>query len=179
MKIFISRFINPLLLSLFVILIFAGCGKKNDSDASGSNYYVKFNVAGKSFEYKGSPYASFSQDNGLYIGGVGAFKDMGVGTKNVVSVSISSNSAIQTNTYSGLVNISSGGTTLAVIFAYIDENGKSFGNHYEDNADNKVTITSLSQNSVKGTFSGKIYEILNQAASPLSFSGEFYVKRMN
>ena len=157
----------------------AGCGKKNGSGSSDTDYYVKFSVSGNQFNFKGYPYASFSQSDGMYLGGIGSSQDQGVGTKNVVSVTFGSLASIKEGTYSGLLNPPAGGATPAVFFAYIDKDGKTFGNLYNDNATNKVTITSISSGSVKGNFSGKIYDVLQPGSSPLEFSGDFNVKRVN
>lgn len=87
--------------------------------------------------------------------------------------------ALTTGTYSGLVSPPSGGNSPAIFFSWIDENGKTYTSLYKDNVTNTATITSMTSSSVKGNFSGKIYEALNQDSDPLTFSGEFVVKRMN
>lgn len=165
------------LLLLVSVLLFSGCSKSGNDGGSG-NYYFTFTVNGKTTNFKGNPYASFNESNGLYYGGAGAFQDMNVGTKNVVSALVSSSSSIKAGTFTGLVAVPSGGDTPAVIFSWIDENGKTYSSVYQDNATNTVTITELTGASVKGTFSGKIYDILQPNAAGMSFSGEFYVKRM-
>lgn len=171
----LKSFIVLLLLTAF----FTGCGKKNDSGSSGSDYYIKFKVDGKQYTFKGYPYAAFSQSDGIHMGGFGAFKEEGLGTKNVASVLVGSLADIKERTYSGLVNPPAGGATPAVFFSYIDENGKTFANLYDDNATNTVTITSLNGTSVKGNFSGKIYDAVQAGGTPLEFSGDFFVKRTN
>jgi hypothetical protein len=170
-----NRFFVLLLSMLFI----AGCGKKNGGTSSGSDYYIKFKVDGKEITFKGFPYASFSQSDGMYLGGFGAFKEEGVGTKNVASVLVGGLTEIKEGTYSGLINPPSGGETPAVFLSYIDDNGKTFANLYNDNATNTVTITYLTKTSVKGNFSGKIYDAVQAGGASLDFSGEFFVKRTN
>ncbi|MDP4286192.1 MAG: hypothetical protein Q8891_17420 [Bacteroidota bacterium] len=172
-----TRLTVSLLLLSITIMIFAGCGKKDGSTSS--DYYLRFTVSGKSFTFKGYPYASFSQDNGIYMAGIGSFQDQGVGTKNVASVLIGSLTAIKEGTYSGLIAPPGGGNTPSIFFSYIDDTGKTFGSLYDDNATNTVTVTSLTGTSIKGTFSGKIYDMLDANASPMSFEGDFYVTRVN
>jgi hypothetical protein len=164
---------------LMITALFVGCGKKDGGGSSNSDYYIKFKIDGKQITFKGYPYASFSQSDGMYMGGFGAFEKENVGTKNVASVLVGSLSEIKEGTYSGLINPPSGGATPAVFLTYIDDNGKTFGNLYQDNATNTVTITSLNGTSVKGNFSGKIYDVAQAGSSPLEFSGEFSVKRTN
>ena len=168
--------ISLLLLSITIMML-AGCGKKNSSTSS--DYYFRFTLSGKSYNFKGYSYASFSQDNGIYMAGVGSFQDQNVGTKNVASVLIGSLSNIKEGTYSGIIAPPSGGNTPSIFFSYIDDTGKTFGSLYDDNATNTVTVTSLTGTSIKGTFSGKIYDVLDPNASPMSFEGDFYVKRVN
>jgi hypothetical protein len=115
----------------------------------------------------------------MYLGGFGAFKEEGVGTKNGASILVGSLTDIKEGTYSGLINPPSGGETPAVFLSYIDDNGKTFANLYNDNATNTVTITSLTKTSVKGNFSGKIYDAVQAGGASLDFSGEFFVKRTN
>lgn len=166
------------ILFLAAAILLAGCSKDKKGSASG-DYYFKFSVNGQSYNFEGNPYATFSQSNGLYLGGFGSFKDMSVGTKNVVSALVGSTTALKTGTYSGLLYPPSGGNSPTVFFSWIDENGKTFGNLYQDNATNIVTITELTNSSVKGTFSGKIYDVLQPGSAAMSFSGEFLVKRVN
>lgn len=170
-----SRFNFFHLLFLFSVVLFTSCSKSN---SGGSDYYFKFTVNGKTTTFKGNPYATFNESGGLYYGGAGAFQDMNVGTKNVVSALVSGTSSIKTGTFKGLVSVPSGGDTPAVIFSWIDENGKTYSSVYQDNATNTVTITAITGSSVKGTFSGKIYDLMQPNAAEMSFSGEFYVKRM-
>ncbi|MEO9020492.1 MAG: hypothetical protein ABI237_15665 [Ginsengibacter sp.] len=180
MKKLVKNKFNPYtLLFLIATIIFAGCGKKDSDHSSDTDYYIKFTVLGKSYTFKGYPYATLSQADGIYTGGVGSFQEQGVGTKNVASILIGSLSSIKQETYSGIINTPAGGTTPAIFFAYIDENGKTFGSLYKDNVTNTVTITALSGTSIKGNFSGKIYDVLATNTSPINFSGDFNVKRVN
>ena len=167
------------LLFLTATAMLAGCGKKKGDASSDTDYYVRFTVSGKSYTFKGYPYATLSQADGIYTGGIGSFQEQGVGTKNVASILIGSLSAIKEGAYSGIITPPAGGATPAIFFAYIDEAGKTFGSLYKDNATNSATITALSGTSVKGNFSGKIYGVLDANASPITFSGDFYVKRVN
>lgn len=177
-----KNFFNPqckfLLFLLFTILLLWGCSKKNDNSSSGGDYAIHFTVGSSSYTFSGSPYGTFSESNGYFIGGVGAFKTMGDGSKNVVSVLVSGLSRISNGTYSGVIHPASGGETPAVIFSYIDENGKTYSSTYADNSSNTVSITSISSTSVKGTFTGKLHDALHPDAAPVNFSGDFFVKRM-
>lgn len=163
------------LVILVAVILLSGCSK---SDNGGGDYYFKFTLNGKTTTFKGNPYGSFNESGGIYYGGAGAFQDMNVGTKNVVSALVSSASSIKAGTFTGLVSVPSGGDTPAVIFSWIDENGKTYSSMYQDNATNTVTITDLTGSSVKGKFSGKIYDVLQPNAAAMNFSGDFYVKRM-
>lgn len=163
---------------LIAIIIGGGCGKKNNDGPGDTNYYISFKAGNAAYTYKGYPYATFSQSDDTYLGGFGAFSSEGNGTKNVVSVLTGSLKPIAVNTYTGVIKPGSGGETPAVFLSYIDEQGKTFANLYKDNATNIVTITALSATSVKGTFSGKIYDVQQTNAPAIGFSGEFYVQRV-
>jgi len=167
--------------SFLIILSFAlllGICAKSKSDGSGE-YYFKFTAGSQSFTYTGNSYATLSTSDDIYMAGIGGFKDMSVGTKNVASVLVGSLNPIANGTYSGLVYQGTGGNTPKIFLSWIDANGKTFGSLYQDYATNTVTITQLSSSVVKGTFSGKIYDVSSSGSAPINFSGEFYVKRMN
>jgi len=174
-----SIFRAVFLASLSFTLLLGGCSKKGSDMPDGGDYYFKFNAGSQSYSYTGNSYATFSTSDDLNLAGIGGFENMSVGTKNVASVLIGSLNEITQSTYSGLVYPGATGNSPAVFFSWIDENGKTYGSLYQDNATNTVTITQLSSSSVKGTFSGKIYDVLTSGSPAINFSGEFYVKRMN
>ncbi|MCO6497579.1 MAG: hypothetical protein J5I50_07945 [Chitinophagaceae bacterium] len=166
-----------LLVSLSCLLVLFGCSKKRDN--GGSDYYFKFTVGTQSYTYTAYSYANFSTSGDIHMVGIGGFEDMGVGTKNVASVLVGSLDEIAKGSYSGLVYPGSSGNTPKVFFTWIDNEGKTFGNYYDDNATNTVILTQVSSSAVKGTFSGKIYDVASLGTNARSFSGEFYVKRVN
>lgn len=170
----------PLIVLLGVALVFVvdGCSKKKGDAPSSGDYYFKFSAGNQSFTYDANSYASFSNSDGLFLVGIGGFKDMAVGNKNVASVLVGSTDAIGQSSYSGLVYPDNGGNSPAVFLSWIDGNGKTFGSLYQDNATDVVTITELTASSVKGKFSGKIYDVTSPGDA-INYSGEFYVKRMN
>lgn len=173
------RFFRLNLLAALLLFLMMGCGKKGGGGPSSSDYYVKFKVDGQQYTFKGYPYATFTYSDDMYLIGVGGFKEEGVGTKNAASILVGSLTEIKEGTYSGLIHPPSGGAAPTVFIAYIDQNGKTFSNLYKDNATNTVTITSLNETSVKGHFSGKIYDVVNQENTPHEYSGDFFVKRVN
>lgn len=170
----------PMIVLFGVALVFVvdGCSKKKGDAPSSGDYYFKFSAGNQSFTYDGNSYASFSNSDGLFLVGIGGFKDMAVGNENVASVLVGSTDAIAQSSYSGLVYPAGGGNSPAVFLTWIDGNGKTFGSLYQDNTTNTVTITQLTSTSVAGKFSGKIYDVSSPGAA-INYSGEFFVKRMN
>lgn len=173
-----SIFRTVVSVSLLLTLLLGGCSKK-ETDTPGGDYYFKFKAGSQSYSYTGNSYATFSTSDDLNLAGIGGFENSSVGTKNVASVLIGSLTEIKQGTYSGLVYPNASGNSPVVFFSWIDENGKTYGNLYQDNATNTVTISQLSSSSVKGSFSGKIYDVSASGSPAISFSGEFHVKRMN
>lgn len=172
-------FRNMFLLSLTIILALAGCSKKGSNGPGSGDYYFKFTAGGQSYNYTANSYATFSTSDDIYLAGIGGFEDMSVGTKNVASVLLGSLNTITQSTYSGLVYPGTAGNTPKIFFSWIDGNGKTYSSLYQDNATNTVTISQLSSSSVKGTFSGKIYDVSSSGSAGIAYSGEFYVKRVN
>lgn len=172
-------FRNIFLLALTITLTLAGCSKKGDGGPDSGDYYFKFTVGSQSYNYTANSYATFSTADDIYLAGIGGFEDMSVGTKNVASVLVGSLNTITQSTYAGLVYPGSDGNTPKVFFSWIDGNGKTYSSLYQDNATNTLTITRLSSSSVSGTFSGKIYDISASGSAAITYSGEFYVKRVN
>lgn len=168
-----------LLVFLSAILMMA-CKKDKGGDSGGDGYYIKFKLNGTEFQFKGMPYATFSVADDIYLGGFGAFKEQGV-TENMMSVLVGSLENIKAGaTYTGLIYPPvTGGSTPAVFFSYIDAEGETFANLYEDNAMNTVIITSLDSKEVKGTFSGILHKVSEPGSAGISLSGDFFVKRTN
>lgn len=168
-----------LLVSLSAILMTA-CKKDKGGDSGGDGYYVKFKLNGTEMQFKGMPYATFSVADDIYLGGFGASREQGV-TENMMSVLVGSLENIKAGvTYTGLIHPPvTGGPTPAVFFSYIDAEGVTFANLYEDNAINIVTITSLDSKEVKGTFSGVMHKVVDPTSAAIPVSGDFFVKRIN
>lgn len=169
---------RQLFLVLLSSVLMVAC-KKDKNDGGGDGYYVKFTLNGTEFQFKGMPYANFSVADDIYLGGFGAFKEQGV-TENMMSVLVGSLENIKEGaTYTGLIHPpATGGPTPAVFFSYIDAEGTTFANLYDDNAVNTVTITALNSKEVKGTFSGVVHKV-GQTGAGNSISGDFFVKRVN
>ncbi|MCO5286559.1 MAG: hypothetical protein M9898_09115 [Chitinophagaceae bacterium] len=179
----ISKFADMVKWSLVIclspLLLLSSCSKKGSDGPGGGDYYFKLNVGGQSYTYTANSYATLSSSGDIYMAGIGGFRDMSVGNKNVASILVGSLSPIGQGTYKGLVYPGTSGNTPAVFFSWIDADGTTFSSLYQDNATNTVQITQLSSASVKGTFSGKIYNALATGSPAIAFTGEFYVKRVN
>ena len=168
-----------LLVFLSAILMIA-CKKDKGGDSDGDGYYIKFKLNETELQFKGMPYATFSVADDIYQGGFGASKEQGV-VENMMSVLVGSLESIRAGaTYAGLIYPPvTGGSTPAVFFSYIDAEGVTFANLYEDNAMNTVTITSLDSKEVKGVFSGVVHKVADPASAGIPISGDFFVKRVN
>lgn len=175
-----ARTTTRLILAITFLLIVTGlssCGEDEDPQAA---YYVRFEINGESFSFNGLTFATFSTADDLYLCGIGGFRDNGQAAENMLSVLIGSQEPVRSGvTYSGLVRPGQDAPAPTVFFSYLDGEGTTFGNRYGDHDLNKVTVTALADDYVKGTFSGKIYLVTDPEAAANELKGEFFVKRTN
>ena len=190
------RKLLPLTALTLVTLILSDCKKSGGSSGSGngSGYYLKFNLNGKAVEYDSEPIAELNKINsyGLYSAVLLAYQNVSAGTKNEMTITVFSSTAIAANTpyedpqkatetngsqvpEATLFWSDSTGTGYISAGEFADANGNILISGMVANA--KLTITELTSSDLKGTFSGTVYNSGNLAVSDVITNGEFYLKR--
>ncbi|MDR7129708.1 hypothetical protein J2X69_002053 [Algoriphagus sp. 4150] len=168
------------------------CGSE-DSIEPESNYYFRFKVNGvqnnysetvnQSITFQGWSWSDLSLDNGLLDTRVFAAKSINDGGKNSILFDLYHSSPLQTNH-----NYSNHGTSAMVdpeflVLGIYDENGTMF---YTDNLgwnkynggvnDATIRFNEITENSLKGTFSGTLYSTKDIGENLSITEGEFHVR---
>jgi hypothetical protein len=196
-----NRSIAGRLVSLTILtlagLTLAQCKKSggvNGGSGNGSGYYMKFNLNGKAVAYTSEPIAELNKINsdGLYSAVLLAYQDVNAGTKNEVTITVFSSTAIAANvayddpqkateTNGSQVPEStvfwedSTGTGYLTAGEFSDANGNMLIGGLVANA--RLTITELTSSYLKGTFSGTVYNSGDLSTYDAITDGQFYLKR--
>jgi hypothetical protein len=149
--------------------IFASC--KDDETETSGGYYVRFNANGQKVEFKvqGATVAAFGQATNIYNAVFTGYD----ASSNVI-LQVFDKKEITTSTYSGYTL--SGASFIGALISYQDDSGTLFRQEVL-NPVTSVTISEITSETVKGTFSG----IVKASGKPnISITqGEFYVWRSN
>ncbi len=174
MKNSIKYILLPTLL-LFGIMLFYGCAKDDEADKKKEpEYFIRFKANDKLVEYNDQPLlmAGFAQKDGYYLGGITGSEESG----STFGFVIMSDIPITKDTYSSLTVLSGGKT--GVLFAYKPKDSEVIYSSSDILTAllSVVTITELTDEIVKGTFSGKVKAKDNPNINITN--GEFFVKRV-
>jgi hypothetical protein len=191
-----ARLVSLASLTLIVITL-SNCkksGSGNNGGGNGSGYYMKFNLNGKAVEYDSQPIAELNTVNsdGLYSAVLLAYQNVNAGSKNAVTITVFSSTAIAANVaYDDPKKATetngsqapattvfwedSTGTGYLTAGEFSDANGNMLIGGIVANA--KLTITELTNAYLKGTFSGTVYNSGDLSVSDAITDGEFYLRR--
>jgi hypothetical protein len=180
-----------------VALTLSHCKKSGGPNSGGGNnsgYYMKFNLNGKAVEYDSEPIAELNKVNsdGLYSAVLLAYQNVNAGTKNEVTITVFSSTAIAANVAyddpqkatetngsqvpeATIFWEDSTGTGYLSAGEFSDANGNMIISGLVANC--KLTITELTSSDLKGTFSGTVYNSGNLSVSDVITDGEFYLRR--
>lgn len=147
-------------------LLFNGC-KKDQSTQGG--YLMKFDVNGKTVEFTGqaSLVAAFSNSGNQYLGVFTGYD----ATSNM-SLQVYDNKTIVPGSFSGYT--AANGALTGILITYQDQSGTVYSSA-TTNSDAVITISEITNTTVRGTFSGT----MKSAGKPdISVTnGQFYVWR--
>lgn len=158
-------------LLVFTILsgIFVSC--KDDETETSGEYYVRFNANGQKIEFKvqGATVAAFGQAANIYNAVFTGYD----ASSNLI-LQVFDKKEITTSSYSGYTL--SGASFIGSLISYQDASGTVFRQDVS-NPVTTVTISEITSETVRGTFSG----IVKTSGKPdISITqGEFYVWRTN
>ncbi|MBS1597617.1 MAG: hypothetical protein JST75_05295 [Bacteroidetes bacterium] len=193
------KFSGAIIFSL--VLAITGCKKTNDANNNGSgsgDYYLRFKADGQQKEYKSEALIQIlKKTDGLYSAVLQGYLDFaGQGTKDEFGIIVQdSNPIMQGSSFADpqkCIN-EEGDTLTKLIMNYNDpsKNGYlSMGFMADKNgvnplfpsvvADAKLTISELTSDHAKGTFSATVYlsTDVTLTANVKITSGEFYLKRL-
>jgi hypothetical protein len=198
------RFLKTIAIIAFSsMMAITGCKKTNDANnnnpGSGTDYFLKFKADGTQKEFKSSALIQLLKKNndGLYSAVLEGYKDYaGQGTKDELGMIILSDDPIvQGSSYQDpqkCVNVN-GDTLTKLIMNFNDPSNNgylSMGTLADKNgvitlfpnvvADAKLTISELTSDYAKGTFSSTVY-LSTDATLTTKINitdGEFYLKRI-
>ena len=155
------------------ILCTTGISCKKSSDGGEPKYYMRFKENGTQVAYNTTAQAAFSSASGLYMCVLN-----GLDPKSNMNIILTDKSPIAAN-INYTEQILPGLANSYVFITYQNSNGVSFlsGNPLADqDASAKVTLTAITDDYVKGTFSGKL---TNGSTIVTITEGEFILKRVN
>lgn len=160
---------KSLVLGLVILaMVFSSCKKE---DAGPEEYVMKFKANGAPvvLNVRGSLVAAFAQAGTVFNG-------VFTGSDNVSSISLQvyDNKTISATTYSGYKLV--GSAIVGALISYNDAKGTPY-TQGSVNPDASVTISEITETTVRGTFSGTLKSAGNPDISITE--GEFYVWRAN
>jgi hypothetical protein len=175
--------------AMVLLLIYAtGCTK--NSSGSGQDY-LRFTVDGRKAEAYSTPAVSLNAIPGIHDLGVSGFKD-NLYNDTYLIISMSALAPIdRPSSFNSTQLLNSGSITHypALHIFYYDASGEEFTSLYGDNSwtnipglsstatDAVLTITEISSNRVKGTFSCTVYSQTNPSKKYKITNGEFNVPK--
>ncbi len=169
-----------ILLVLLPALLFAGCSKGKDGDASNSEYYIRFQINGKEKVFTvnaaAGPKQQAATDGYYHLGMVAGKNAVGINDEMIQisvykSAPVTSSPGVYTNNGSMVPNIT---------ILYVDENAGTWTSIWMTTnnwvADSRVEIKETGDEFVKGTFSSTLYGGDDLELSRKITGGEFYLK---
>lgn len=174
---------------LVILVTITSCKKENDTDDSGSGYYVKFKANGMQVEYKGYAEGNFNKlASGKYVSTLSGLNEAFVGTRNNMSIALSTVAQNDVNiTYTNYASSSPATQKAAALgLAYYDDKGvffmtwsDEFASALPDDVETVATciFTEQTDKHLKGNFTGKMYNEDFSVKLDIT-DGEFFVKRV-
>lgn len=188
---------------LSCVVLMGSCKKENLNAGNDDDYYIRFAFNGVQAEYTSQPFGSITTNNGMEMMLIGAYKNLNASSplKEHISILIYNKTTIAAGaTYKDPVKVTgTNGTTVPQVIIthynsaetafqtvglFSDENGVVTGSDLIPSLKNikidaTVSITELTNQYVKGTFSGTAYQAdswINAVHQPIT-NGSFFVKR--
>lgn len=157
------------LLTLFTTLTFilSSCSSNDDQNQGNQNYYIKTKINGELVEYKINASASFPLNDKRISGYAKAVANQ---PYPAFDFEIIDPTGIKVKNYATPNNDMIFRLAIEGMITYTSQNGNA--------EDFQINITQITNDYVRGTFSGKVF--LAQSTDGASFSlteGEFYLKR--
>ncbi len=184
---------------IICLLLFASSCKKssigNNNGNGNGDYYVKFKANGTQKEYKSEALCEMLKLNsdGLYSAVLQGYKDYTQGAKDELGIILFSHDPFTTTLYADPMKAvkSDGSKVASIIINFNDPDGNGYltmGPLSDENgtvpisgvvADAKLAITGLTNDYIKGTFSGTTYKSTDATftITVLITDGEFYLPR--
>jgi hypothetical protein len=156
---------KPLLFSFLAILFLLISCKKGNTDLPES-FYIKHKVDGVSKEYKLHVIASKNKMGNEYYFVLSGRRTLN--TNQTLIVDFADGSPIVEKAYQQNGN-------FEYHIAYGDESNNLFTTQKVADPQVKVIISKISSSTVRGTFSGRVYDDINNKYATIS-EGEFYAK---
>lgn len=174
---------------LLVAAGFTGCKKDHDTPEQGDNY-IRFKVDGKQMEFRALSQAqqTYSTALGMHLCLLMATQDASVSTRNILTITINGNEAVQQGINYDLVTpltLSNNTTTTKGSLVYIDNSGAGYVAQGPVRAPGTadmaahVAITDLNKDYVKGNFSGVAFLSTDLSTKVSITDGEFFLKRVD
>lgn len=157
---------------LLSALALNGCKKKSDSSAS---FYMKFKVDGTAKSFSGETAAVFTALSG--VNACSLVGEVSTGDNNGMGIALYSESEFAAGaSYTDAVipTVGTPGATLV----YTDDAHVQFSSILASVPGVTVTITELTADHVKGTFSGKVRLVTGGSTEYSITEGEFNIKRI-
>lgn len=165
----------------FSVIILSSCSKDDDGGTDNSNQlFLKVNLGSEQINIneedadaiEGSfgtiPFPDFT----YYGGGINVQTPSGTNDSKMFIIQIYDDNPINTSTYSGYQEIQPG---LYYGVQFLFSTGTNYYSSDENNTASTVTITSINNNRINGTFSGTVINLMNGETVNIT-NGEFSVE---
>lgn len=147
--------------------IFSSCSSNDDGNQDNQNYYIKTKINGELVEYKFDASANFPLNSNTISGYAKAVPNQSF---PAFDFEITDPTGIKVKNYEEPIDDMIFRVAIEGIVTYTSQNG--------DAEDFQINITQITNNAVRGTFSGTVF--LAQSTDGANFSlteGEFYLNR--
>lgn len=164
-----------------LLFVLSSCSKDDDGGTPSSNQlFLKANIGSEQLlldndnaeTLEGSFGTIPFPDLTYYGGGINAQTPSGTNESKMFIIQIYDDNPINTSTYSGYQEIQPG---LYYGVQFLFSTGTNFYSSDENNTASTVTITSINNNRINGTFSGTVINLMNGETVNIT-NGEFSVE---
>ena len=150
---------KQMLIAVLVIVAYAGCKKHDTTPSVPSRYYFEYTINGKTVRYTNNTGAIRQYPVEIFAYGYEHFGMNANGIK--LQIDYLNGPAVIPGTYTDTANKAGGSNNPWDVRAYLQQGGTSYvtskawnvtsGNHF------RTTITTITADSITGTFSGRVY----------------------
>ncbi len=150
-----------------IIVVFSSCSNNDDNPKNGQNFYIKTKVNGEWADYKYDAVATLPSNGNTIASYAKAVPNQ---TFPSFDFEITDPTGIKVQNYTEPNNDMIFRLAIEGMVTYTSQNG--------DAEDFNINITEITNNHVKGTFSGKVFFAQSTDGSNFSLTeGEFFLKR--